>query len=670
MACPFHEDAGPIPKGKSVNFYVSLQSGAYLCHSASCGERGNLLTLERFFGEDTSTPDFVSREQRLQFYEEELPRGEIRQPFYDHGLNDTTIERFRFGYDPIGRHYVIPYLEQRRPRAFRLYSPEGHGPHGSKYWWEKGTDARLFNAPDAFGDMDKGQVILAEGEQKAALLVQMGYAAVAVPGAGIFKPEWDRMFHKARKIVICFDNDSPEHHVYTNCSKCGAGRCHGHNPGQEAATKLVSLFEHRARNVVLPRPKGESKVDVNEFLIRDKNTPDDLAELLTGVSKTPYRMVSLQDLCDKPPEESAFIVEQGILPKGGRLLITGAPKAGKSIAAENLALSIAAGVPFLNQYQVDKPRRVGLLDREISRRSLFDRFGALVEARPSYKAAMNNLFIDHDLRLKLDDPRQSLEPLLQLVEQNGLDVIMFDSAYKFFAKSFTNEDAVSKGFETLDTLIAETGVSVVLMHHHRKRGGDRSGKKEGPGDPDDVVGSFLWTGWPNGTILLNFLQRRVQDPFNTVCTFAAFRDAAPPDPVALYRDKSSVAYTDVRPYSFEEDGPVQGGDERFANRKPNADLVGELLLDVAPMVYEDFIHLAQAKFGCGAESIRPHLVDLLLRGDFIKTGTRPSVIKFANDVEEESYQDEQIITGSHGSTTPQLSLVPTLLDTPNTERPL
>ena len=50
FACPFHEGPGAIPKGKGTNFYMHAESSVYVCQSASCGERGNLVTLERHFG--------------------------------------------------------------------------------------------------------------------------------------------------------------------------------------------------------------------------------------------------------------------------------------------------------------------------------------------------------------------------------------------------------------------------------------------------------------------------------------------------------------------------------------------------------------------------------------------------------------------------------------------
>src|SRR5438445_2473296 len=223
--CPFHEGPGQVEPRKSAKFYVNIDTGLYYCQHASCGERGNLRLLEKFFGidgDDGYVASFQSREDQLRLFEA-LLTVPLRKPFYDHGLTDQTIERFRLGYQPqhtemvddrevtISARYVIPYLEGRRPKLFRYYQP--YGDPKWKYTWEAGAEACLFNAQDAVGDGD-GIVLCAEGEGKAMLLVQLGYAAVGVPGAGQWRDEWQAGFTHARQIIFVYDNDNPFFHNY------------------------------------------------------------------------------------------------------------------------------------------------------------------------------------------------------------------------------------------------------------------------------------------------------------------------------------------------------------------------------------------------------------------------------------------------------------------------
>lgn len=1007
--CPFHEGPGSIERGKGTNFYIHVETGVYFCQSASCGERGNLKLLERHFGIDVGidSDDYLagyrSREEKLIEYERNLTTA-LRKPFYDDGLTDVTIERFRIGYEPehlndngvpIEGRYVIPYLEGRRPKFFRYYSP--HGEPKYKYTWEEGASSCLFNAQDAMGDA-KGVVYLCEGEKKAMLLVQLGYAAVAVPGASQWKDEFQAAFTHARKIVIVYDNDNPAFHNYDKdrnrkCLKCerrNLDACRGHNPGQEAALARLEQLGWRAKNVVLPLPSEDvRKTDINEYFMRDGHTHADFAELATGKRATPYKVMSLSEITETPPDEATFLVSNGILPKGGRLLIAGKPKVGKlarvttpvitpsgwttmgeirpgnfvvgvdgkptkvlqihpqgikgiyrvtmsdgswtecglehlwniqthndreytkkdgrprwrtvdtehiiavlaegrtrdtyipmvapvhyvpngpllldayglglllgdgsfaggsvnftkpdrelhealaksfpeqsqsmqneakgsinlvygplmtnlrvlglwgcrswekfipeaylrasvedrlallqglldtdgwvqwnaskkntsayfgtsserlkdhvielieslggqvrvqhkptpkfqggtgrpawsirvrlpsqfepfrltrkleewrsgrtpketepvrrivsveyveddeavcitvdnkdglyvterfivthnSIFLDNLAMSLASGMPFLSRFGVDHPTRVLLLDRELSKWSLFQRMNALIEGKPGYRAGMENMLIDHDHLIRLDQAG-SYDVLMSLVEQNGAEVMMLDTAYKFFGGDVESSSSLMKAFEVLDKVIHETGVSVVMTHHHKKGQGGQGRQNTDIADPDNVAGSFLWTGWPNATILLNYLSRSVENPFNSVCTFTAFRDAAPPEPLALYRSRESISYSAIQPYSHEDSGNNDLGSRRVTVTKPTTELVNELLLELCPTTEDDFLHMASARFGVSIQTFRPYYVDAMSRGDFIKTGSRPPIIKFKYDQEVDSWEKE------------------------------
>lgn len=663
LRCPFHEGPGAIEPRKSPKFYMNSETSVYFCQSASCAEKGNLQTLERYFGIDVDDDEYQTaykdRETRLKEYQLNLTAA-LRTPFYEHGLTDVTIERFRLGYEPehtlpsgqrIPGRYVIPYLEGRRPKFFRYYCPDGDPKF--KYTWEEGSESTLFNAGDAIGDEKHGAVVLCEGEQKAMLLAQMGYCAVAVPGASQWKDEWQAKFTHAKRILVCFDNDNPVHNKWDKpdqpcrvCERAGHTECQGHNPGQDAALKRVEQLGWRAKNVLLPWPdESVKKTDVNDYFMRDGHSNADFAELATGKRATPYKVMSLAEIIANPPEEAEFLIEQGILSVGGRLLIAGKPKVGKSLFVNNLALSLASGLPFLRGGQfkgfaVDHPTRTMLLDRELSKHSLFKRLSTFTDNIPAFKAAHENLLIDHDHLIRLDQPN-SYETMLQLIEQNGAEVCILDTAYKFFG-DVEGSSSLKKGFDVLDRLIHETGCAFVLTHHNKKSQGSSNGKQATDfADPDSVVGSFLWTGWPNATILLNFLNRSVENPFNSVATFTAFRDSAPPEPLALYRSRESITYTAIEKFSHEEQGnpwqPTQV-------TKPTTEAVANLLLEVCPTTEEDFLHMAASRFGVSIPTVRPYFIDAMTGGDFERTSGKPPIIKFKA---EAAFEPEQTWEEEH-----------------------
>lgn len=643
--CPFHQDPGELKRG-DTKFYVDVNSSQFYCHSASCGTKGNLITLERHFGVDPTYADdsFKTKNQELENWERYLRANpKFRQVFYDHGLEDDTIERFRFGYDPEKERYVIPYLDGKQPIAFRFYNPEprtyyddasGKEKKQLKYYWETGASATLYNVNDAGGD-EKGRVFICEGELKAASLVQMGYCAVATPGAGMFKEEWHKHFSDAREIIVLFDNDNPEHsknkREIEKCVPCknkDLEECEGHNPGQDAAEKVVDILGWRAKNLVLPLPDDNTrKTDINEYFVRDGNTASDFANWALGEKSEPFKVLTFAEIMQEPPDEAHMLVDKGILPSQGRLLIAGKPKVGKSIFAENLVLSLASGIPFLGQFDVVEPTRVLLLDRELSRRSLYERLMELMKYRPGYRAAAPNLCVDHDHLIKIDR-KGAYEVLEKLVSYNGAKVVVLDTAYKFFSQSMDSATAMTSAFEVLDKLIHETGVSVVLTHHHKKTQ-QKNGKNEDHADPDNVAGSFLWTGWPNGTILLNYMGNSVENPFNSVATFTAFRDAAPPEPLGLYRNRDSVSYSAIRQYSH-EDSPALSSGEKV---KPSTEAVQQWLFENVPLPEPAAMEGLCAHFGVRDTVVKPYFIDAMSSGYFVRAGKQPPIIKYKDSTE-------------------------------------
>jgi hypothetical protein len=669
--CPFHEQPGALDKKNSTNFYMNHKTSQYYCQSGSCGEKGNLQTLEKYFGviaDPTLMTKFKNKDTILKEYQSNLRPSHREFLAKDKGMRDIEIDRFRLGFDPKQDAYVIPYLVNRRPIAFRYYDPQKRGPNGSKYWWERAEGygdnpgsividpeadgvIRLFNPSDADGGAD-GRVYICEGEFKAMLLTRHGLAAVSIPGASSFKAEWAQYFMKAKEVIVVMDNDNPLAHQKGPCRRCSTTEkddCSGHNPGQEAAAKIRDFFAHRAKNVVLPLPDENSpKTDINEYLMRDAHTFLEFQELVDGKGNNKYIVRTLSQVRADPPPETVFLVGDGLLPKGGRLLVTGAPKTGKSIFIENLALSIAAGVPFLKKFPIANDNitpghRVLLLDRELSERSLFDRLDTLIENRPALKLAEDKLLVDHKFSLILDQEGAG-DSLINLIRANNAEVIILDTAYKFFQGDVERSSGLRKAFDALDYVIKETGVSVVLTHHQRK-GSNSSGAP----DVDSVVGSFLWTGWVNGTVLLNFKNRSVQDPFTTVASFVAFRDAAQPDPLLLGRSKESLAYTSIQPYSFDDsddlsDSPWQGGKKEHLNY----DNVANALLAACPVEQTSFLHASSALFGCKPDSVQVFLLDILDRHpDFVREGsgsrTSPYMWRYVYTPDEEAYDQGTLI---------------------------
>ncbi len=180
------------------------------------------------------------------------------------GLSHSTVDRFNLGYTggwgktralDVRRCLVIPYedglgnLTQLRYRPLRPDYPKD----APKYLSVPGYKAHLFAVRAA----DNETVYVAEGEIDAMILWQVGFRAVGIPGARLFKDAWRHLFRPphVRRTVIVLDPDSA---------------------GMAAAKRLYDLLRDVTDVSVVSLPKGH---DVNDTYL--KYGPETLKEALT-----------------------------------------------------------------------------------------------------------------------------------------------------------------------------------------------------------------------------------------------------------------------------------------------------------------------------------------------------------------------------------------------------
>lgn len=148
-----------------------------------------------------SVLDRIARSPNADRYHHQMSD---RSYWYGQGLTDETIDKFKFGYSsicptyPASASWTIPIYYQSRLYNIRhrLASPGESG----KYRPEMaGLPAVMFNA-DALNSGD-WQIVLVEGEVKAAVLQQYGFTTVGIPGANSFKEKWVRLFKEVDGVV-------------------------------------------------------------------------------------------------------------------------------------------------------------------------------------------------------------------------------------------------------------------------------------------------------------------------------------------------------------------------------------------------------------------------------------------------------------------------------------
>lgn len=293
LPCFFHGEA----EGDRGRLYINVDETAEtygLFNCFVCAESGGFNKIRKHFGDepirharpdakDDDLPDdlFIDiLNSAASFYQDRLAEAPEAYQYLrqERGLEPHTIDEFKLGWAPqeggLITHLVahgfsvedvkrtglvnkwgddtlrgqitIPYL--MRDQAIQIRGKKMDG----KYYTPDGQKARLFNADGVIEGQDS--VVLTEGEFDAMVLHQMGFAAMGLPGVNSWQESWGKHVSEAKRVYLCFDNDSA---------------------GRKGAEKLASRLGPRSRIVELPTEGSPKKMDVTDWVVKYGHDEED-----------------------------------------------------------------------------------------------------------------------------------------------------------------------------------------------------------------------------------------------------------------------------------------------------------------------------------------------------------------------------------------------------------
>jgi twinkle protein len=341
----------PIPSCGSTSrrpFAFRSDTGAATCHR--CGWSGGLFLLKQALGDliapaaGTSRPRVTALPSPKAWQDAHaalLADATLLAAYHARrGLSRETIERFKVGIRDMGDGRVATVMPYFGAGGRYLYSKlKVRMPDGSKRVWRepKGTESALFNAHALAGNE---QVIVCEGEEDCAVLVQLGLTnVVSVPDGANIRQDgspWLDALEAFAEIVIAFDRDEA---------------------GRAGADKLARVLgPSRCRVVTWPETDGDLK-DPTDFLVAGRG--QDLLDAIAA-SHIPDNPL-VQHVADESGIADLIADHENPSPHGlstcwpcvdrhlggvraGELtIVTGHTNSGKSAFVTNLATQIAAG---------------------------------------------------------------------------------------------------------------------------------------------------------------------------------------------------------------------------------------------------------------------------------------------------------------------------------------
>jgi hypothetical protein len=370
-------------------------------------------------------------------------------------------------YDYADENGTLLYqVVRRKPKDFRCRQPNGVG---GWTWNLEGVRVVPYRLPEM---AEAPRVYVVEGEKDADALVAAGLTATTNHGgAGKWRDAHTHALVEAAvpEVVALPDNDpAGESHALAVVESCRAA---------ELRVKIIRL------------PELPSKGDVSDWLAAG-HTADELRQLAEDAPPVMSASVTGSNLeraatVDSTPDVvsdyiepiEAFLAEKDpplkvifpeLLPCGVVMLLHGEPRARKSLAAFELALSAAtATAPFgLDRFTPTMAVAVLYVQEEDPRSLTRLRLRAMVRARCG-DAAPDILHVAVRRGIDLDDPVW-VDRLIEDLQRRGVALLVLDAARRLSARTDEGPAKVRELIAVLRAIVTKAGVTIVIVHHDIK----------------------------------------------------------------------------------------------------------------------------------------------------------------------------------------------------------
>ena len=238
-------------------------------------------------------------------------------------------------------------------------------------------------------------------------------------------------------------------------------------------------------------------------------------------------MQTIQEFLAESDKTEECLVEPGLLPYRGKLILYGPPGVGKSMVVSQLGFDVANGRPWLGM--PTRQGRVAYVQCEISRGKFRDRIRTQLKSYPDTPADMFYVLTTMTLTAAARD-----EEFMQLygrLAEIGPQLLILDPQYKVMVGD-ENDNSVMKAFyNIIDWLCTKVGCAVVLVSHTRKARFDDSGGVSDRGF-EELKGASRQQDWADTILRLTGQMLR----------FEKVRNGEQIEPLAVVFDKERFVF--------------------------------------------------------------------------------------------------------------------------------
>ncbi|WP_375314914.1 AAA family ATPase [Schlesneria sp. DSM 10557] len=240
---------------------------------------------------------------------------------------------------------------------------------------------------------------------------------------------------------------------------------------------------------------------LDEVLAEAASRISTVSETVAFNAKPKFRVLTSGEL-DAADIRTEFLIDD-ILVKGQPCILAAVKKCLKTTIAVDLSLSVGSGSKFVNRFTVPRPMRVAFMSGESGEATIQETARRIARSKPWHNLSdyENNIW-SSDLP-RLGRPETKLD-LIKFIRDNALDVLIVDPAYLCLdiGDEAGNLFKVGPKLMDLTEVMAETGCTIILIHHCKKSTNDPFAIPE--------LENISWAGfqeWARQWILLNRRER-------------------------------------------------------------------------------------------------------------------------------------------------------------------
>lgn len=218
--CPYcGEKTGNMGRRK---FSINLMTGQFNCFRASCGAKGNMITLAKDFdfslGTEIDTYYHLGEQRHYRVFKKPEPiepEDAAIEYLGGRGISKDVVRKFQITIDGKG-NIVFPFLDENGDLQFIKYRNPNPKPGQGKEWAEANTKPILFGMKQC--DLTNHTLILTEGQIDSLSVAEAGFDnVVSVPtGANGFTwvPHCWNWMQNFDKIIVFGDHENDHITLY------------------------------------------------------------------------------------------------------------------------------------------------------------------------------------------------------------------------------------------------------------------------------------------------------------------------------------------------------------------------------------------------------------------------------------------------------------------------